>query len=159
MKKEFEHRPKSSPRRKGERTTRKTWFYRGSPPLLSFSMNVTLSHWDLIKDFYLITPTHSVPSALLIYHFYFNRILTIGWWVRVARGGNGCHSDLNASLFNPSTSVLVWGPCRLHRSFNIDPSLSRSYVSWLGFVSVQMILSQGLFLNSPLLPSISNPWF
>lgn len=71
MKKEFEHKPKNSLHRKGEVSLgcgRRNGLTRITSPL-SLSMNVLLSHRDLLKDFYL-NSTHSVPSALLTYHLF-----------------------------------------------------------------------------------------
>lgn len=69
--------------------------------LLSLSLNVLLSHQDLLKDFYL-NSTHSVPSILLWPIFFFLSfvllllLLNASWQIML--GGDGCFSTLIISL-------------------------------------------------------------
>lgn len=120
MKKEFEHKPKSSPRRKagsGSAAAEGMGLTRITSPL-GLSMNVLLSHRDLLKDFYL-NSTHSVPSALQLLVFLFIPppplpLLIAGWCILLR--GDGCSSTPAVSF--KTFNCLMW--CKGLRSVPVS---------------------------------------
>lgn len=110
---------------------------------LSLSMNVLLSHRDLLKDFYL-NSTHSVPSALFWPFIFF--VLNCRLVHNAGRGWVLQHPG----YFFLNINCLMW--CKGHSSvpaWSTQCRLAVISVQGRKCLFVYFALSQGLFLGFP----------